>query len=212
MRRHAAFLFATVSLAGCVPLPQQAPHPAASKAGPDFPKRLAVFPLANQAGDADGAIILRYLVIRELGRELGYYVQAPEDTDRIIHERTLTGPEIPLQVAMARQDPGVMADWEGVDGLLHGELQAYNRAQLTVWVRSQVKARFWLTDRKGKKIWDSSKDSDSSSLGGGSASIASLLSDSGIPAEVMEKIRASPLAEASLGVVEDAFSTFPTRY
>ncbi|MFA5975400.1 MAG: hypothetical protein WC859_04460 [Elusimicrobiota bacterium] len=216
--RYNAVVYALMAtlIAGCVPLPREGPAapssaPPSVKASAAFPARIAVLPLSNQAGSADGAVILRYLAVRKLNRDLGYFVSRPDETDQILHERTLTGPEIPIQVAIARQNAGILADWLGVDGVLHGELQAYHRAKLTVWVRSQVKARFWLTDRQGKTLWENAKDSDQSSFGGGHTSIASFLTDSAIPPDVMEKIRASDLSEAALDLVDDAFGTFPKR-
>jgi hypothetical protein len=184
-------------------------HP---KAPADFPRRIAVLPVANDAGNPDGAIILRGLAVQTLERDLGYIVQKPDDTDQTIHDRTLTGPEIPIQVALARQDPNVLTSWLGVDGLLHGELLAFNRAQLTLYVRSQVKVHFWLTDKNGKKIWEATKDSDNGNLsvgGGGSAALDSALQASNIPPDVANRIRNSPLGADTLAVVEAAFSTFP---
>jgi len=197
---------------GCVALPRpETPVSTHPKAPADFPRRIAVLPVSNQAGDPDGAVILRGLVIHKLERDLGYLVQKPDDTDQIIHDRTLTGPEIPIQVALARQDRRVLTSWLGVDGLLHGELLAFNRAKLTIYVRSQVKAHFWLTDSTGKTIWEVEKDSDNGnlSLGGGGASLDSALQASGIPPDVVDRIRNSPLGEDTLAVVDDAFSTFP---
>lgn len=211
------FFLLAVLLTGCVSLPREKPSasqplPTPPKADAHFPARIAVLPLSNQAGRSDGALILRYLVARKVNRDLGFYVPRPEETDQILHDRTLTGPEVPIQVAISRQNPGILADWLGVDGILRGELQAYNRARLSLWARSQVKARFWLTDKQGKTIWESAKDSDENSFGGGGASIESLLADSGIPPEVMGAIRNSDLSEAALILVDEAFRTFPKRY
>ena len=147
-------LFLTLALlcmAGCVSVPpeggpvQKPKEPI--KAGPDFPVQVAIFPVNNEAGDADGAIILRALVKHKL-EELGYRVQSLDETDQIIRDRTSVGPDVPVQVALANQDPKILTTWLGVDGILHGELLAFNRAKLTVYTRSQVKANFWLTDRK----------------------------------------------------------------
>lgn len=153
------------------------------------------------------------MIIHKLDRDLGYLVQKPEDTDQTIHDRTLTGPEIPIQVALARQDLTVLTSWLGVDGILHGELLAFNRAKLTIYVRSQVKAHFWLTDRNGKKIWETTKDSDNGnlSLGSGGVSLDNALQASGIPPDVIDRIKNSPLGEDTMALVDDAFSTFPTQ-
>jgi len=205
-----------LTLAGCVSLPQEG-GPVAKKpetaavAGPDFPVQIAILPMNNQAGDADGAIILRALVKHKLEKDLGYMVQRLEDTDQIIRDRTSVGPEVPVQVALAKQDPKTLTDWLGVDGILHGELLAFNRAQLSIYTRSQVKARFWLTDRKNHKVWEGNQDADSGTFGGGSLGISSYLTDSGIPADVMEKINRSPLANATFGLVNETFATFPQR-
>src|SRR5438105_2236994 len=120
-----AFLPVLLALSACVSLPpEKTANPSAPGVAQNahFPARIAVLPVNNQAGDTDGAVILRALAIRKLGRDLGYFVQKPEDTDQIIHDRTLTGPEIPLQVALAKLDPRTLTTWLGVDGLLHGEL------------------------------------------------------------------------------------------
>jgi len=85
------------------------------KAGADFPSQIAVLPMNNKAGDADGALILRALVKHKL-EEFGYRVQSFDATDQIIHDRTAVGPEVPVQVALAKQDPKVLTAWLGVDG------------------------------------------------------------------------------------------------
>jgi len=204
-----------VILAGCVALPHPetaAPAPA-PKAPPGFPARIAVFPLVNNSGNPDGGLIMRAFVIKKLGRELGFVVQSPTDTDGIIRDRTLSGPEIPVQVAIAGMDTGTLTTWLGVDGILHGELLAYERAHLSVYVRSKVEVKFWLTDSHGKTIWESRKNSEDGSFGGGgSMSLDSELADSQIPADVMSRIHDSDLAPVALEVVDDAFSTFPRGY
>jgi hypothetical protein len=201
-------------LAGCVSLPQpQAPTVSNPKADASFPQRIAVLPVNNMAGDADGAIILRAFIIRKLENDLGASPQKPEDTDQIIHDRTLTGSEVPVQVAIARFDLGMLTTWLGVDGILHAQLLAFNRAKLAVYLRSEVKAHFWLTDKTGKTIWDVTKDSNSGTLtmGGGRASLDSVLAGTNIPPDVMDRVRQSPLGESTLDLVDDAFSTFPKR-
>jgi hypothetical protein len=105
----------------------------------------------------------------------------------------------------------VLTAWLGVDGILHGKLLAFNRAQLTIYTRSQVKASFWLTDRENHTLWEGGEDADSGSFGGGSVPITSYLTNSGIPPEVLDKISRSPLANATLALVDDAFATFPRR-
>src|SRR5579863_1443357 len=120
MRRMFCILISgLVGMMGCLPFPHpDTPASSNPKAPDSFPKRLAVLPVSNQAGDPDGSIILRALLVHKLEKDLGYLVQRPEETDQIIHERTLTGLEIPVQVAIARQDPSILADWLGVDGIL----------------------------------------------------------------------------------------------
>ena len=203
-------------LQGCVALPRPVEvTPEAPKAGADFPAQIAVFPISNKSGDPDGSLILRAFVIRKLSKDLGFVVQSPTDTDGIIHDRTLTGPEIPVQVAIAKMDIPTLTTWLSVDGILRGELLAYRKAKLSIYTRSQVKARFWLTDKHGKKLWDVEKDSDSGSFGGGgslSSALDSVLADSGIPAETRDRIRGSDLAGVAFDVVNEAFSTFPRRY
>jgi hypothetical protein len=213
-RKPLSLLFLLFGLSGCVALPREGgpvpkPQPQALAAA-DFPSQIAILPMNNQAGDADGAIILRALVKHKL-QELGYRVQRLDDTDQIIRDRTSVGPEVPVQVALAKQDPKALTAWLGVDGILHGELLAFNRAKLTIYTRSQVKAHFSLTDRDNRKRWEGGQDADSGSFGGGSVPIASYLTDSGIPPDVMEKISCSPLANATLGLVDDTFSSFPRR-
>ncbi len=207
--------FLLLSLVGCVALPKEG-GPVAKpkeivKAGPDFPRRIAILPMNNMAGDADGAIILRALVRHKLTNDLGYTIQPFEETDQIIRDRTAVGPEVPVQVALSKLDPKVLAAWLGVDGILHGELLAFNRAQLSFYTRREVKARFWLTDRQNKRLWEGGQDADSGSIGGGSISIDSYLTNSEIPADVMDRIRHSPLASQTLDLVNDTFSTFPRQ-
>lgn len=210
-------LFLTLALlcmAGCVSVPpeggpvQKPKEPI--KAGPDFPVQVAIFPVNNEAGDADGAIILRALVKHKL-EELGYRVQSLDETDQIIRDRTSVGPDVPVQVALANQDPKILTTWLGVDGILHGELLAFNRAKLTVYTRSQVKANFWLTDRKNRKLWEGGQDSDSGSFGGASVSLAGYLAGSNISPDVIDKLSRSPLANATLELIDDTFATFPSR-
>jgi hypothetical protein len=179
-------------------------------AGPDFPQQVAILPINNKAGDSDGALILRALVKHKL-EELGYRVQSFDETDQIIRDRTAVGPEVPVQVALANQDPKILTAWLGVDGILHGELLAFNRAQLTVYTRREVKAGFWLTDRENKKLWDGNQDSDSGSLGGGSVPLAGYMTGSGISQDIIDKLSRSPLANATIDLVDDTFSTFPRR-
>jgi hypothetical protein len=206
---------ALLGLGGCVALPRpEAVVSKAPKAPADFPQRIAVFPVSNKAGEPDGAIILRAFAIRKLGKDIGFLIQAPDDTDAIIRDRTLSGPEIPVQVAIAKMDARTLTTWLGVDGVLHGELIAYRKAKLSVYVRSQVKAHFWLTDGKGNTIWDAEKDSDHGSIGGGSggsAGLESILVGSGIPNDTINRIRGSDLAPVAFDVVDDAFATFPRR-
>jgi len=172
---------------------------------------MAVLPVSNQSGDPDGSIILRALIIHELEKNLGYRVQSPEDTDQIIHDRTLTGPDVPIQVALARLDPGVLATWLGVDGIMQSRLMAFNRAKVSIYQQSQVKAHFQLMDRSGNALWSVTKDSDNGGLtmGGGTAALDSALATSGISPDVINRIHQSPLGEAALDMVHDAFSTFP---
>jgi hypothetical protein len=202
-------------LSGCVSIPPESgalqKQPTPPLAGPDFPAQIAILPMNNQAGDADGAIILRALVKHQLEKDLGYRVQSLEDTDQIVRDRTSVGPDVPVQVALAKQDPKTLTAWLGVDGILHGELLAFNRAQLTIYTRSQVKARFWLTDKENKTIWEGGQDADSGAFGGGSTGISSYLTDSGIPPDTMQKINRSPLANATFELVHQTFSTFPRR-
>jgi len=179
-------------------------------AGPDFPQQIAVLPVNNKAGDADGALILRALVKRKL-EEGGYRVQTFDETDQIIRDRTSIGPEVPVQVALAHQDPKILTTWLGVDGILHAELLAFNRAQLTVYTRREVKATFWLTDRDNKKLWEGNQDSDSGSFGGGSVPLAGYLTGSGIAPDVVDKLSRSPLANATINLVDETFATFPRR-
>jgi len=200
---------------GCVALPREGGPVAKPKeaviAGPDFPYQIAILPMNNMAGDADGAIILRALVKYKLEKDLGFSVQRLEDTDQIIRDRTSVGIEVPVQVALAKQDPKLLTTWLGVDGILHGELLAFNRAELSIYTRSQVKAHLWLTDRKNRKLWEGGQDADSGSFGGGSVSVVDYLTSSDIPPEVIEKVRRSPLANQTFGLVNETFATFPRR-
>lgn len=202
-----------VLITACVPLPHPETSPSSHpKASATFPKRIAVLPVSNQAGDTDGAIILRALVIHKLEKDLNYMVQRPEETDQIIHDRTLTGPDVPIQVAIARLDPGVLAAWLDVDGILQSQLMAFNKAKVSIYQRSQVKAHFGLKDRDGKSLWEVTKDSDNGGLlmgGGGTASLDSALATSGLDPDIISRIHQSPLGEATLDMVDDAFSTFP---
>jgi len=201
-------------MTGCVSLPpEQRPvqkSATAPLAGPDFPAQIAILPVNNKAGDADGAIILRALAKHKL-EEQGCRVQAFDQTDQIIRDRTAVGPEVPIQVALAKQDPKTLTAWLGVDGILHGELLAFNRAQLSIYTRREVKAAFWLTDRENRKVWEGRQDADSGTFGGGSATISGELIGSGIPQDVIDKINSSPLAGATLDLMDDIFSTFPRR-
>jgi len=210
--RLSFLLLCGVSLAGCVSVPQeggpvQKPR-AEIKASPDFPHQIAVLPVNNMAGDADGALILRALVKHKL-EECGFRVQAFDETDQIIRDRTSVGPEVPVQVALARQDPKILTAWLGVDGILHGELLAFNRAQLTIYTRREVKAKFWLTDRENKVLWEGNQDSDSGTFGGGSVPLAGYLTGSDISPDVVDKLSRSPLANATINLVDDTFSTLP---
>ena len=171
---------------------------------------MAILPVNNKAGDADGAIILRALVKRKL-EEDGYRVQPFDETDQIIRDRTSIGPEVPVQVALANQDPKILTTWLGVDGILHAELLVFNRAQLTVYTRREVKAKFWLTDRENAKLWEGNQDSDSGSFGGGSVSLDGYLTGSGISPDVVGKLSRSPLANATIDLVDETFATFPQR-
>jgi len=206
------FVWSIVLITACVPLPHpEAPASSHPKASDTFPKRIAVLPVSNQAGDPDGAIILRALIIHELGK-FGYMVQSPQDTDQIIHDRTLTGPDVPIQVAIARLDPGVLTTWLGVDGIMQSRLMAFNRAKVSVYQQSQVKAHFQLSDRNGNNLWNVTKDSDNGGLSmgnGGTAALDSALATSGLDPDVISRIHQSPLGEATLDMVDDAFSTFP---
>jgi len=201
-----------INLSGCVSVPQESNPSQKEKtqvqAGPDFPHQIAIFPVNNEAGDADGAMILRALVKHKL-EECGFRVQAFDQTDQIIRDRTSVGPEVPVQVALAHQDPKILTSWLGVDGILHAELLAFNRAQLTVYTRREVKATFWLTDRENKKLWEGNQDSDSGSFGGGSAPLAGYLTGSGISQDIIDKLNRSPLANATINLVDDTFATFP---
>jgi hypothetical protein len=214
-RRPFLIGIAVLGLCGCVSIPQEGgpvqKQPSAPLAGPDFPAQIAILPMNNEAGDADGAIILRALAKHKLEKDLGYRIQPLDDTDQIIRDRTSVGPDVPVQVALAKQDPKTLAAWLGVDGVLHGELIAFNRAQLTIYTRSQVKARFWLTDKENKTLWQGGQDADSGTFGGGSVGISSYLTDSGISPETMQKINRSPLANATFELINQTFSTFPRR-
>jgi hypothetical protein len=205
---------AVLFFAGCVSVPpnsSQIPKVNAPvMAGPDFPQQIAVLPVNNEAGDADGAMILRALVKHKL-EECGYRVQAFDSTDQIIRDRTSVGPDVPVQVALAKEDPKILTAWLGVDGILHGELLAFNRAQLTVYTRREVKANFWLTDRDNKRLWQGNQDSDTGSLGGGSVPLAGYLTGSGISPDIVDKLSRSPLANATINLVDETFSTFPRR-
>ena len=199
-------------LAGCVSVSQEngpvQKLKAEITAGPDFPRQIAVLPVNNKAGDAEGAMILRALIRHKL-EECGYRVQAFDETDQIIRDRTSVGPDVPLQVSLANQDPKILTSWLGVDGILHGELLAFNRAQLTIYTRREVKARFWLTDRENNKLWKGDQDSDSGTFGGGSVPLTGYLTGSGISPDVADKLSRSPLASATINLVDETFSTFP---
>ena len=164
----------------------------------------------NMAGDADGALILRALVRHKLVNDLGFTVQSFEETDQIIRDRTAVGPDVPVQVALSMLDQKVLAAWLGVDGVMHGELLAFNRAQLSFYTRREVKAHFSFMDKNNKKLWESARDADSGSIGGGGAPIESYLSTSDIPADVIDRIKRSPLASQTIDMVDDAFGDFPS--
>ncbi len=206
--------FLGLSLVGCVPLPPGT-GPAAKtkvrpKAGPDFPRRIAILPMNNMAGDADGALILRALVRHKLVNDLGFTVQPFEETDQIIRDRTQVGPEVPVQVALSKLDPKILAAWLGVDGIMHGELLAFNRAQLSFYTRREVKAHFIFMNKNNKRLWEGSQDADSGSIGGGGPPIDSYLTTSDIPADVLARIRHSPLAGQTIDLIDDTFSDFPS--
>lgn len=204
-----------IGIAGCVAVPHTEPTTAKTViALPGFPQRLAVLPVSNQAGNPDGALIARAFAVRKLGGELTYIVQAPADTDGIIRDRTLSGSDVPVQVAIGRMDMKTLAAWLGVDGIIHGELKAYQKAKLSVYTRSEVKMHFWLTDSKGETLWDAEKDSSSGSFGGGgggSAGLDSALAGSGIPPEIMDRIHQSDLAATALDVIDEVFTSYPRR-
>src|ERR1019366_6223338 len=107
--RHGGLPLLFLLLSGCVSLPPEsrpaAKAPTGPAAGADFPSQIAVLPMNNQAGDADGAIILRALVKRKLEQDFGCRIQKLEDTDQIIRDRTSIGVEVPVQVALAKQEP-----------------------------------------------------------------------------------------------------------
>ncbi len=215
MKKIAPFCSAVLIIftGGCLPLPRERPahFAVAPKADANFPNRLAVLPFGNSSGNPDGSIILRALVVRKLEQDLGFTLQRMDETDATIRDRTLSGPEIPLQVVLARQDPAILARWLGVEGLLHGKLIDYTKAKVTIYERSHVKAHFWLTDAAGKKLWDTVKDSEEGALAAGSTSIESHVSGGGIPPEALDKMRRSELSEEAYNLVEDAFSGFPRR-
>jgi hypothetical protein len=205
--------FLALVLGGCVSLPPQSgpvskPKERA-KAPPDFPRRIAILPMNNMAGDADGALILRALVRHKLVNDLGFTVQPFDETDQIIRDRSAVGPEVPVQVALSKMDPKILTAWLGVDGILHGELLAFNRAQLSFYTRRQVKAHFSFTNSQNKQLWEGSQDADSGSIGGGSIPLDSYLTNSDIPADVLNRIKHSPLASQTIDLVDETFSTFP---
>lgn len=199
-------------LAGCVaiPHPEPSPLPTNPKASATFPARIAVLPVSNKAGGSDGAVILRAFVARKLSRDLGFLVQKTDQTDEILNGRNLNT-DIPIQVFLARSDPKDIAAWLGVDGLLHGEVLNYAKAKLSIYVQSDVKARFWLTDITGKKIWAGEQDSGSSGFGSGSVSVDSFLTDSDLSPELREKIHNSDLSMPAFYLVDTVFSSFPKR-
>jgi hypothetical protein len=211
--KSAFWLFVFITFSGCIPFPHpDTPSTQHPKASATFPKRVAVLPVSNQSGNPDGSLIVRALVLQKLEKDFGMSVQKLEETEQIIHERTLTGPEIPVSVALARQDAGVLTTWLGVDGILETRLTAFNQTQLTVYQQTQVKAHFVLKDRSGKPIWTGAGNSDAGGIRSGgcpSAALESALMSSHLPAETMERMGHSPLAEAALEMVDEAFSNFP---
>jgi hypothetical protein len=149
-------------------------------------------------------------VRHKMVNDLGFTVQPFEETDQIIRDRTAVGPDVPVQVALSQLDPKILAAWLGVDGIMHGELLAFNRAQLSVYTRREVKAHFSFTDSQNNKLWESGKDVDSGSFGGGGPPIDSYLTTSDIPADVLDRIKHSPLAGQTIELIDDAFSDFPS--
>ncbi len=206
----------TIGLAGCVPVPHDSlPTPTtegpAPKAGPGFPIRLAVLPFSNSSGNPDAAVIIRAMAVNKLGHDLGYIVQNPAQTDDMLHSRSLENPAVPLVYILSRTTPTQLSAWLGVDGFIYGDVHSYEKAKVSIFSTSPVKARFWLVDANGKKLWDVDKGADQGGFGSGSTSVASVLSDSNVPGDVQNKIQNSEEAGSALAMVNAAFASFPTR-
>jgi len=202
-----------LSALGCVSLPPQKPpaeraHP---QADAQFPGRIAVLPVSNQAGNPDGAMLLRYLVVRKLHDDLAFIVPSPSEVDDIIQQRSFTGPEIPIQVTLAREDPKLLASWLNVDGMMHVELQSYSKAKVAFYQAAKVKAHFWLTDKTGKTLWESSKSSEETGIASGGAPLSGNIIGSDWPPAAVNAARDNDMAGPTVDLVDEAFETFPKK-
>jgi hypothetical protein len=201
-------------LTGCVRFPvQNSPDVQKSSAAEiKLPAHISVLPPLNRTPSADGRILLRAFVVRKLGRDLGYLVQDADQTDAILSSQMPQDSQMPLALYAEKEDNSRLASILGAEGLLHSELLECAKSSLTIYSETKVKARFWLTDAQGKKIWETEKHFETGGLGSGRASPASSLSDSQLPSDVMERVRHSDVADPLLQVVEEAFQNVARCY
>jgi hypothetical protein len=209
-------LFLGAALTGCVaiappanPAGAVAPHPVAPK---DFPVRIGVLPVINNAGSADGGIIVRAMVVRKVGWELGFILPKSTEIDDVLGQRDFGWSGHPGRLPLEKQDQSLIASALGVEGLLHTELNAFSKGQFSVYSESNVKARFWLTDVAGKKIWESSQQGGNKGFSTGTASLGPILSDGSLAPDVLDKVKQSPVSEAALATVDSGFATFPRHF
>jgi hypothetical protein len=169
------------------------PVPKPPRPGP-FPARVALLPLNNHSNNLAGPVLIRHLI---QGRLLGgRYNPPPEiEVDRKLKEIGITDGG-----QLGAVPPAKLAEVLGVDGLLMGDVLAFDRQTLGVMNKRKVEVSLRLVDAAGRTLWTATRKETTSKIGLTKDAIAENLAG-GLTEKLIENALRNPLRPESEQVV-----------
>lgn len=130
----------------------QAALPPVKAPGAAAQLEIALLPFNNQTVSLDGPVLVRALIEGELLRA-GFRVKGLERTDEALKAIGITdGGQLPSK------SPQELARALQVDGLLYGELEAFDSKNVGVYSNRTVGVKLWLVKGEdGSKVWQAEK-------------------------------------------------------
>ena len=191
-------LAAGLALAGCAAPPARIAHPK------PFPARVALLPLANHSNSLAGPQLIRQLIHMRLTGGL-YRPMSVDEVDRRLRELGVTDGGQLGAIPPARLGEALQAD-----GLLIGEVLAFDRQTLGVMNKRAVEVRLRLVDpATGATLWEATRRQANSKVGLSQDAIAENLAG-GIAEKLVENVMHNPLRPESEDVVQSLMKELNT--